>query len=365
MQQRLAASPGGMLNDTKLEVYKHSRITLASALHGSNRGWTGRVANQNNSKRKRNDVGSWIESYLGEEEPRSKSLIISAFGDSIAPYSEGIWLGELIELMAPLGLNERLVRTSAFRLIEEGWLRARREGRRSYYTLTEAGQHKFEKAYSHIYDPPEVAWDGRWTMVILPRQVEASSDRSDFKRDLSWSGFASLTAGLYVHPSVGVDEVALLVERCNLADQVIVMRAMPADAAAGGAGDQALLESWSLPEIGSRYQAFVDRFLPLANLIRHRALTPRDAFLVQTLLIHSFRRTNLDDPRLPLSLLPQDWPGLTAFELCREIYRHTYGLTAEYLSALPGFESMDPAGSRLQMAVGLRFGGLDADVALA
>ncbi len=98
-------------------------------------------------------IDDWVQRYLEEEEPRSKSLMISVFGDSIAPYADGIWLGDVIELMEPLGINERLVRTSAFRLIDEGWLSARREGRRSYYTLTATGTRRFETAYHHIYTP--------------------------------------------------------------------------------------------------------------------------------------------------------------------------------------------------------------------
>ncbi len=315
--------------------------------------------------KKRSRVSEWINNYLSEETPRSKSLIVSAFGDSIAPYSEGIWLGELIDLLAPLGLNERLVRTSAFRLIEEGWLRARREGRRSFYALTDSGRSKFEKAYSHIYDPLEAEWDQHWTMVILPRQVEASSDRSEFKRELTWSGFASLTAGLFVHPTIPPSEVRALLERYNLAEQVILMRSIDADTSLQRQGDQTLLESWNLSEVGSRYEKFIDRFAPLLELIRKEPLTPNEGFLLQTLLIHSFRRTNLNDPRLPLSLLPADWAGQRGFELCKRIYTLTYVLSAKHLQSLPGFESMDKRGSRLRMPVAQRFGGLKPRVLAA
>lgn len=315
--------------------------------------------------KKSDGLKAWIQAYLQQESPRSKSLIVSAFGDSFAPYAEGIWLGELIGLMAPLGMSERLVRTSVFRLIEEGWLRARREGRRSYYTLTEAGQAKFESAYSHIYEPPETDWDGLWTLVILLRQAEASSDRSEFKRELIWSGFATLTAGLFIHPSITPAEVARLVQRCKLSEQAVVMRAADPEPVADNAGRRNLLEAWNLSDISKRYQDFVDRFAPLAQIVQSQPLSALDAFVVQTLLIHSFRRTNLDDPRIPLSLLDADWPGTRAFDLCRQIYRRTYALTARHLASLPGFETMDHTGSRLKMPIGLRFGGLGTNALAA
>jgi phenylacetic acid degradation operon negative regulatory protein len=77
----------------------------------------------------------WIARFLATDPPRSKSLVMTIFGDAIAPTAARLWLGSLIELVAPLGVTDRLVRTSVFRLVQEGWLTANREGRRSRYAL--------------------------------------------------------------------------------------------------------------------------------------------------------------------------------------------------------------------------------------
>ena len=74
---------------------------------------------------------AWIAHFLATDPPRSKSLVMTIFGDAIAPHGGRLWLGSLIELVAPLGVTDRLVRTSVFRLVQEGWLVANREGRRS------------------------------------------------------------------------------------------------------------------------------------------------------------------------------------------------------------------------------------------
>ena len=79
---------------------------------------------------------------IGEElparlAPRARSLLLTLWGDSIAPHGGTVWLGSLIRLAAPLGLNERLVRTGVHRLAQDGWLSATPLGRRSYYGLTE------------------------------------------------------------------------------------------------------------------------------------------------------------------------------------------------------------------------------------
>ena len=308
--------------------------------------------------KKGSQIDEWIQRYLKDEEPRSKSLMISVFGDSISPYAEGIWLGDFIELLAPLGLNERLVRTSAFRLIDEGWLCARREGRRSYYTLTTTGMRRFESAYSHIYTAPLDSWDGTWTVVLLPRSGEVSADRAELKRELEWSGFASPTPGLLLHPTVPATDVRVMLDRYGLQEQVVVMSARTVEESGHELGNSLLSRCWDLGEVEARYERFLSAFAPLEARVEAVTLTPLQAFQVQTLLIHSFRRVNLHDPRLPLPMLPTEWPGLRAYQLCRKLYARTHALTLRHLRSLPGLDVTDIRGGRLKMPVGQRFGGL-------
>ena len=309
--------------------------------------------------KKRNFIDGWIQQYLEDEAPRSKSLMVSVFGDSIAPYADGIWLGDFIELLAPLGLSERLVRTSAFRLIDDGWLRTRREGRRSYYALTATGVRRFEAAYSHIYTPPQESWDEFWTLVLLPRNEENPSPRIELKRELEWEGFTAITPSLLIHPGVPPSEVRMMVERHGLKDQVVVMRSNTVGDADGGAASNRVLSAyWDLGDVETRYQNFLTRFDSLLDRLGAASLSPVQAFQVQTLLMHSFRRANLHDPRLPTQMLPADWPGLRAYRLCRELYSRTYLLSRQHLLALPGLEVSDIRGARLGMPVDQRFGGL-------
>ncbi len=87
------------------------------------------------------------------------------FGDAIAPRGGAVTLGSLIRLAAPFGLTERLVRTSVARLARDGWLVARRFGRRSEYRLTrERRASASPQATRRIYGANPRAWDGRWTL---------------------------------------------------------------------------------------------------------------------------------------------------------------------------------------------------------
>ena len=73
----------------------------------------------------------WIRRELAADPPRAPSLIITVWGDAIAPHGGAVWLAGLIDLLAPFGINERLVRTSVFRLARDGWLAARRRSARA------------------------------------------------------------------------------------------------------------------------------------------------------------------------------------------------------------------------------------------
>ena len=193
-----------------------------------------------------NTVNDWIDTYLTREEPRSKSLIVSVFGDAIAPYARGVWLGELIQLMQAFRLSERLVRTSAFRLIDEGWLSAERQGRRSFYALTRSGAERFEAAYEHIYQPPEEHWDGKWTLVVLQRAADPTPERNELRRDLEWSGFALLANGVFIHPSAPVAATREAVERSGLSDRAIVFRAATNGVDERETDDARVLSSWDM-----------------------------------------------------------------------------------------------------------------------
>ena len=77
-------------------------------------------------------VARWIARALAAgAAARAKSLIVTVWGDALAPHGGAVWLSGLIRLMAPFGINERLVRTSVFRLARDGWLASRQAGRRS------------------------------------------------------------------------------------------------------------------------------------------------------------------------------------------------------------------------------------------
>lgn len=277
-------------------------------------------------------IAGWLERILRESPPRSKSLIVTIFGDLIAPHLSGVWLSELIALLAPFHVNERLVRTSSFRLTEEGWLESQREGRRSRYALTSSGLQRVEHAYHRIYDPPPRFWDGTWTLVILNKTGSPVFDRVELRRELGWEGFGLLAPGILLHPCADLHDLREVIERLSLGNAVAVLQARDLQTVSSCPVSTLIHECWNLQSVAAHYKAFLEQFEPVLPMLR-RSMDPQAAYLVQTLLVHSFRRVVLHDPRIPAVLLPEGWPGHRAYQLCREIYSLTSSLAQSHLLA--------------------------------
>jgi phenylacetic acid degradation operon negative regulatory protein len=273
----------------------------------------------------------WIASALTSERLDAQSLLITLFGDSIAPFGGHAWLKSLITLAEPFGLNERLVRTSVFRLAAEGWLTANRQGRRSEYRLTQQGFSRFEHAHRRIYLPGKPDWDGRWTFVVQP-SGEAAPARAQLKRELEWEGFVPLGTGMLAHPSARLEAVGGIIDRLQLREQVFVLTGGEAVPLRGRTLRDFAKDAWSLETLAQDYAQFLQRFEPLHQALQQAdSLPPAAAFIARTLLIHFLRRVQLRDPQLPEALLPTDWPGDRAYAVSASIYALLYERANEHV----------------------------------
>lgn len=286
---------------------------------------------------------------------RVSSLIITLYGDSIEPHGGTVWLGSLIKLLEPMGINERLIRTSIFRLTKEGWLSAEKVGRRSYYSLTGTGRRRFEKAFKRVYSSSVPAWDGSWCLVVLS---QLSLDmRKQVREELEWQGFGAIAPTVLAMPRGDrVDIMATLQELGALEDSIL-FETHSQDLLASKALRMQVRESWNIDELGEHYREFITLFRPLWQALReNEAVQPEDCFLARTLLVHEYRKLLLRDPQLPDELLPGDWEGRAARQLCQNIYRRIYAKAEQWLAV--SLESADGPLPDAGESFYRRFGGL-------
>jgi phenylacetic acid degradation operon negative regulatory protein len=275
---------------------------------------------------------------------RVGSLLITIFGDAVAPRGGTATLGSLIRLAQPFGIPERHVRTSVGRLAQEGWLAFHRSGRQSEYFLTDQGKTRFAEATERIYGEAPQSWDGQWTLVLLPgrksalakrkrgRGRESGPTRKDARDELRWLGFGEISPGMLAHPSRSVADTQEQLAAIGMDSSALILRAK---VESGEDADRALLRAgWDLAELGRSYERFLSSFAPIPALLDARVATSSEqAFIIRTLLIHEYRKIHLRDPLLPASLLPADWVGTRAYDLCRTLYRKVFPSAEEYVTA--------------------------------
>ena len=300
----------------------------------------------------------WSDRLLESSPPRAKSLVMTLFGDAILPHGGALWLGSLIRLLAPFGINDRLVRTSVFRLAEDGWLSGRREGRRSLYTLRDSAVRRFTRAYRRVYSPTYLAWPGHWTLVFATTGTLNPQTRSELRKELNWEGFSALSPTVFVHPNPDRETLQEILNTYGVRRDVFVTTMNQAQDIEGRPLPELVNEYWPLDEISRNYETFIEHFSGLPGLIdaAPAALTPELAFIIRGLLIHEYRRALLHDPRLPIELLPPDWAGKTAYELCRDLYGATHRRAEEYI--MGALREEDPDATPTAEYFYERFGGL-------
>lgn len=301
-----------------------------------------------------NDLNHWIDRFLAEEPPRSKSLVMTVFGDAIVPHGGLAWLGSLIDLLAPFGVNDRLLRTSVFRLAQEGWLVSQRDGRRSHYTITPAAAQRFARAFRRVYAAPNVHWHGSWTFVLGTNGL-TTAERAALRKELLWEGYSVVAPGIAGHPAGDAEALDDLLGRLDMRGKVYVVQAAQLPGVQGKPLADLIAEGWDLRQVAAGYQRFIDQFAPLRAMLSGD-VTPERAFVVRTLLIHAYRRVQLHDPQLPVELLPEPWPGAAAYELARELYLLTHVPAGEHVLEALRREQPDVAGAGPVFFE--RFGGL-------
>lgn len=273
-------------------------------------------------------VQALLRAFRARRPLRSGSLLVTIFGDSIAPRGGEAALGSLIALARPLGLSERLVRTSIGRLAQEDWLESARVGRLSYYRLTERGRRDFALAIARIYGATGSAWSGAWTLLLLG-ELDAA-EREALAADFRWRGFGRPMPGVLAYPGERLEET-----RRELARHANGARVLALSCATGSldADLELARRAWDLEELRAQYVRLVRQFAPVERALRRAPAAPLTCFVVRTLLIHAYRRVHLRDPLLPSALLPASWTGAAAAELCRSLYRRVYDGAERFVSA--------------------------------
>ncbi|SES78581.1 PaaX family transcriptional regulator C-terminal domain-containing protein [Oceanicella actignis] len=280
----------------------------------------------------------------GPDRLRVWSLVVTFFGDAVAPRGGVIRLGALQQVTERLGVEPGALRTAMSRLARDGWLTRERRGRASFYALTPAKQAETDAAARRIYAPGPPEWDGGWRVALI--HAPEADARAAIAARLAARGFGR------------VGEAWLRPRRENAAPLVAEPGVSWFDAPGEDARPdlEALSEAWSDPEAERRMEAALTLCAALASALDAAPPSdPLDAMAARCLLLHHWRRAALRGPDLPLALRPARWRGEEARAAVRRLYWRLLPASERWLDGCEGRPDgpLPPASP----ALAARFGG--------
>lgn len=237
------------------------------------------------------------ERFLKSYPPKAAQLIVTIYGDIVEPRGGVLWMGDLISLCSGFGVNESLVRTAVSRLVSKGQLSGERDGRRSFYALTEEARNEYHLAADLFFGPSDKDCDWIISICSVPAEQEK----------LLRGGFVSLGGSVFI-----------AADRRDRPLNDVSFRSSAVDPKSKSF--RALLRSsFKLDELSVEYSEFAKRYQPM-NTVLKKALSDQEALLCRLALVHDYRAIRFRDPRLPPEALPKDWPGNEAHKLFAILY---------------------------------------------
>jgi phenylacetic acid degradation operon negative regulatory protein len=240
-----------------------------------------------------------------------RSIVFDLFGEYIRYDGGEIGLRGLVELLAPFGISEDVVRVLMARLRKEGWFESSRVGRQSRYMLTDEGWRLLDTGRERIFERPPEPWPGQWCLAIysIPESARASRDR--LRKTLAWLGFGPLAASAWVSPHDRREQVAEAWKGETEGRLQLLM------AQSGGLEEDREMAArcWDLEELNDAYAEFLATWEPKVTAWQHKPPQGADALVERTRFIHEYRMFPFKDPGLPAELHPPGWRGRQAHDL--------------------------------------------------
>jgi phenylacetic acid degradation operon negative regulatory protein len=246
--------------------------------------------------------------------PSARGLLLTLLGELVLPADGTAWTSAVVATFGRLSVEEKAARQALMRTAAAGWLEAEKLGRRTRWRLTGSARRMLTEGAERIYSfaGPAEAWDGRWLVVATHIPDRERRARHVVRTRLSWAGFGSLSAGLWISPHPDREAEAIGVLRAaGIADAQVFV------ASRVGVGDvrEMVAQAWDLTAVEEQYERFIDEF---------GGLDPEDVLTRQVELVHAWRRFPSIDPALPRDLLPARWLGLEAARLFSDRHARWY-----------------------------------------
>ena len=243
------------------------------------------------------------------DDPRSLNdaaagAVIFAFG-SLGP-DYGSWPGPaLVEFLGAIGMSEPTARATILRMRRSGRLVSERRGRFVEYSLAAPSRALASEVLAPIVGE-RPAWDGLFHGLLFSIPESGRAYRDALRRAAVLAGFGLLRPGLLVVTDESRwTRIASLLQGAPRGSRLlrVELRLAPEDARAAAA------EAWPLQALADAYRQHAADLRRTTDRLRSDPPAGPSAATAMWAAMTPVSRTAIDDPALPVELLPRDWPG--------------------------------------------------------
>jgi phenylacetic acid degradation operon negative regulatory protein len=246
-------------------------------------------------------------------DPAPQDLVLTLLGAHVNPRRQrAVWSGGLVRLLDEFGFSAGASRVALNRLVARDLLAPSRDGRLVHYTLTPRTVGVLAEGDRRIFSLGRATRrSNRWTVLWHSIPEDRRTARARLVRRLRFLGFGSMQDGTWLAAHDREREVAELVKDLGVAEHVGVLLGRPSTAVDFAA---TAMRAWDLGELATRYRVFVGQFRD------RRTRDDRQALLLRTRLVHTFREFPFLDPELPAELVPGPAHRAEAVRLFHDLY---------------------------------------------
>ncbi len=269
----------------------------------------------------------------GAFQPRA--LIVTTYGLYARDTSGWFSVSTLIRLLAELGIDEPAVRSSISRLKRRGILEARPVGGAAGYALSSSARAILSDGDRRIFERPRATESEGWLLAVFSVPEAERHRRHALRSRLSWLGFGTVSAGVWIAPRHLADETRQVLARDDLAAYVDLFQA---DHLAFGDLGQLVARWWDLDALGAQYDDFLRTYTPVLARWKRRRSRPAagdgTAFRDYVQALTAWRRLPYLDPGLPDAVLPKGWTGARAADLFFDLRSRLAGPAEDFVTGI-------------------------------
>lgn len=234
------------------------------------------------------------------------SLLRTFVGLYLRQIGGWIAVADLVALMQEVGVTSAAARNGIATLKQKKLLLPERREAIGY-RLNPAAIPMLERGDRRIFNLYQMGEEDKWALISFSVAESERAKRYQLRKRLQWLGCGTVAPGLWITPEHLLEEVKLVLKQHDT--EAVIFMADDPEVPGGFANS--VEKWWDLKAIRDSY----DNFLAHQNLVFGQCLSEADSFRIYLQVVDRWRPIPYLDPGLPTRLLPEDWPGATAFNI--------------------------------------------------